>query len=96
MSIESAIWLNFSFIQLSEVKHFLSQGPLGWHTLSGDIPSEKHFLYAEHSYDFISNGKAACNALSWESNIQESIERELYLSLEVGIFFGKKNYAWLL
>lgn len=60
--------------------------PLGWYTLSGDIPSEKHFLYAEHSNDFNSNGNAAFNALSWESNIQESIERELYSSLEENAF----------
>ncbi|KAJ0988045.1 hypothetical protein J5N97_006401 [Dioscorea zingiberensis] len=76
-------WLPKSIRRL--LKLFL-QGPLGWPTLSSAIPSEKHFLYADNSYDFNANGKIAFTAVSWEANIQESIEKELYSSLEENSF----------
>lgn len=67
------------------------QGPLGWQSLLGAVATGESFLHGDNSYVVSANWNGGVSAISWESSIQKSIEKELYSSLE-GNGFGLEHH----
>ncbi|ONK80835.1 uncharacterized protein A4U43_C01F22320 [Asparagus officinalis] len=57
------------------------QGPLGWQSLSGAVPTGESSFYGESSYVIHATGNAGVTPINWEAAIQKSVE-ELYSSVE--------------
>ena len=60
----------------------LYQGPLGWQSLSGAVPTGESSIYRESSYVINATGNAGLSPVNWEAALQKSV-KELYSSLEV-------------